>query len=206
MADKNTIQTQIQDTILEEVAVQTVRSPNYDIRTFTNQNLLRSAKFAVRFLALPSFVAETGVNARKLTYLCDSIEFPGQTLTAIDYRVPGKLKVKIPYLRELNEVNFSFYYSNDFPLYDMMSAWIEEISPTSVLNKYFDEIVGQISLFQYEDTSTSFNNTAPTEHMRVDLVDAYPLNFQSLPSNWSDDGFHKMNVSFYFRDIQIVVS
>ena len=206
MADKNTIATQTQDSILEEFAVTTVRSPNYNIQTFTNQNLLRSAKFAIRFLGLPSFVAETGIDARKMTYLCDSIEFPGQALTATDYRIPGKLKVKIPYLRELNEVNFSFYYSNDFPIYDMMSAWIEEISPTSVLNKYFDEIVGQISLFQYEDTAASFNNTSPIEHMRVDLIDAYPLNFQSLPSNWADDGFHKINVSFYFRDLQIIVN
>lgn len=210
MADRNTIATQTQDTpetALQEFTVQTVRSPDYNIQAFTNQNLLRSAKFAARFTAMPSFLPKISADLRKLTYLCDSIEFPGQTLTATDYRIPGKLKVKIPYLREINEVNFSFYFNNTLPLYAFMNEWIRQISFTSDSTRYFDEIVGQISLFQFEDTARSFSiisSDKMKQNMRVDLIDAYPVGVQALPSNWADDGFHKINVSFFFRNFNVI--
>lgn len=204
MADRNTIATQIQDAILEEVTIQTVRIPDYNIQAFTNQNLLRSAKFAVRFLTIPSFLPRTSVDLRKFTYLCDSIEFPGQTVTSTDYRIPGKLKIKVPYLREINEVNFSFYFDNTLPLYSVMNEWIRGMSLTSDSNRYFDDVIGQISLFQFEDTEKNFDTKDMKTNMRVDLQNVYPLNIQAMPSNWADDGFHKINISFFFENFNVV--
>ena len=175
----------------------------YDINRVASQNLLRSCKFAAQFTGLPNFLASFFQrDFRQLTYLCDSIEFPGQVTTTVDYRIPGTLKIKVPYAREINEVNFSFYFPNDLPLYDIMNTWIKEISPTTNANKYFDNIVGQIILHQFKDTGT-FGNQIGT-NMKVQLVDAYPLSVQSLPSNWADDGFHKINVSFFFRDFRVL--
>lgn len=191
---------------LDEVVVRASPSVDYDISRFTNQNFLKSAKFAVRFLNIPSFVVDNANDLRKLTYLCDSIEFPGQSISTTDFRIPGKLKVRAPYMRDINEVTFTFYHSTDMPVYELFNTWIGSISPTTALNSYFDEIVGYISLFQFEDTSTStiFAGSKAVQNMRVNLIDAYPINLQSMPSNWMDDGFHKLSVSFFFRDIEIV--
>jgi hypothetical protein len=191
---------------LDEVIVRASPNVDYDISRFTNQNLLKSAKFAVRFLTMPSFVVDNANDLRKLTYLCDSIEFPGQSLSTTDFRIPGKLKVRAPYMRDINEVTFTFYHSTDMPVYELFNTWIGSISPTTALNSYFDEVVGYISLFQFEDTSTSaiFAGSKAVKNMRVNLIDAYPVNLQSMPSNWMDDGFHKLSVSFFFRDIEIV--
>jgi hypothetical protein len=191
---------------LDEVTVRASPNVDYDLSRFTNQNFLKSAKFAVRFLTMPSFVVDNANDLRKLTYLCDSIEFPGQTISTTDFRIPGKLKVRAPYMRDINEVSFTFYHSADMPVYELFNTWIGSISPTTALNSYFDEIVGYISLFQFEDTSTSvvLPGRGAIQNMRVNLIDAYPLSIQSMPSNWMDDGFHKVNVSFFFRDIEIV--
>lgn len=180
-----------------------------DIKSFANQNLIRSAKFIAQFSTIPSFAIGESVgeiDLRKLSYLCDSIEFPGQTLTAVDYRIPGKLKVKIPYLREISEVNLTFYISDKIPLFKVMSDWIIGISPNTAQNRYFDDIVGSVVLRQFEDTTnlTKSSSNALT-HMTIKLIDLYPLSVQSMPANWMDDGYHKVNVGFYFRDLEITV-
>lgn len=197
---------------LQEFTISTSReviSATYNLDAFRGQNLIRSAKFAARFLNLPSFATDTEngdrIDLRKMIYLCDSVEFPGQALTAVDYRIPGKLKVKIPYVRELNEVNFTFYMSEDMPMYGLLSQWITQISPNTAQNSYFDEIVGAIELIQFQDTTALERAASPNalKHMVVKLIDVYPLNIQSMPANWIDDGFHRLNVNFYFRDLTI---
>ena len=172
----------------------------YDFNSVANQNLLRSCKFAVQFTKIP------GMNPgdlRRLTYLCDSVEFPGQTLSTLDYRIPGQLKTKIPYAREFSEVTFSFYVPTDYSPYAIMSDWVESISLSTTQNRYFDEIVGSIRQYQFADTGKSFLRGTPTKNMQVNLISAYPLNVQAMPANWGDDGFHKLNASFFFINYNI---
>ena len=180
-------------------------SATYNIDRFTQQNLIRSSKFAARFLSVPSFVTELKEDTENMLYLCDSIEFHGQSLTALEYKIPGKLKVKVPFNRDANEVTFTFYINDSTPIYGILSNWIYEISPNNVQNRYFDEIVGQIELLMFEDTTSSYDKSSPNafKHMSVNLIDAYPLNVQSMPANWMDDGFHKVTASFFFRDLEL---
>lgn len=178
----------------------------FDLNTFTNQNFIRSAKFAMQFDAIPLFVLNGigNLDLRKFSFLCDSIEFPGQVLTTTDYRIPGQLKNKISYARDVNEVNLSFYISDEFPVYTILSNWIYGISYTSTQNRYFDEIVGSVLITQYEDTTNSTRSSPnANKNMQIKLIDLYPLNIQSMPSNWADDGYHKVNCSFYFKDLEI---
>lgn len=172
----------------------------YDYNSVANQNLLRSCKFAVQFIKIPGIEP---AELRRLTYLCDSVEFPGQTLTTTDYRIPGQLKTKIPYARELSEVTFSFYVPVDYSPYTLMNDWIESISLSTTQNLYLDEIVGSISLYQFADTGKSFIRGTPSKSMQVDLINAYPLNVQAMPANWGDDGFHKLTASFFFVNYKI---
>lgn len=178
----------------------------YNIQRFTNQNLIRSAKFATRFLSVPNFVTSDSGDLRKLIFLCDSVEFPGQTLTSTDYIIPGRLRIKAPYLRELNEVAMTFYISNEMSTYSFFNEWIYQISLTTVQNRYYDEIVGSAEIVQFEDTTSTYAISSPTplKNMTVKLQNIYPINVQSMASNWIDDGFHKLSVSFCFEDIEVV--
>jgi hypothetical protein len=38
----------------------------------------------------------------------------------------------------------------------------------------------------------------------VRLIRAYPLSVASLPCNWADDGFHKLQVTMFYEYIQSV--
>jgi len=192
---------------LEEVDVAGLQrlSATYNIERFKNQNFIRSAKFAARFLYVPDFFTESSEELQRMIYLCDSVEFPGQTLTGVDYKIPGKLKIKVPFNRDINEVNFTFYINDETPMYAMLSNWIYEISPNNALNRYFDEVVGTIELLLFEDTTFLYGKSSANayKHMSVKLIDAYPVSVQTMPSNWMDDGFQKVNVSFFFRDLEI---
>lgn len=203
---------------LEEVVVEASppRYKYYNIDKILNHNLLKSSKFAAQFPVLPEVAGGADIPSEELTFLCDSVEFPGQTLTASEYRIPGKLKVKIPYLREMNEVTLSFYYSTDFPIYEIFSRWIENSSPTNTTNQYFDDIVCKIKLLQFDEVAgmrgffrdlieynTGLGNaTNLTKHSTVILENAFPLSLMSMPANWSDDGFHKLNVTFFYENMR----
>jgi hypothetical protein len=183
-----------------------ISSGSYNIERFKNQNLIRSAKFAMRFLSIPNFVTTESEDLRKLILLCDSVEFPGQTLTTTDYTIPGRLKIKAPYLRDLTEVNCTFYISDEMPVYGFFNEWIYQISSNSIQNRYYDEIVGTAEIIQFEDTTNSYfiSSATANKNMTVRLKNIYPLNVQNMPSNWMDDGFHKVSVGFCFEDLEIV--
>lgn len=205
---------------LDEVVVTSTRQPtysHYDMNKMLGQNFLKSSKFAIQIPVIPNIIG-LDIDTRDLTFLCDSVEFPGQSLTTSEYRMPGKLKLKVPYLREMNEVTFTFYHNDKLPIYQMFSNWIESSSFTNTQNLYFDEIVcPKISIFQFNDTSgvsgfvREILNTnvfrgaenKQSKYITVELRNALPLNFASMPSNWADDGFHKLQVSMFYEDMVV---
>jgi hypothetical protein len=203
-------------------------NPYYDVNKILSHSFLKSAKFCVQIPVLttpvdgmPSIAgANEDIPSEEFTFLCDSVEFPGQTLTTSEFRMPGKLKLKVPYLRELNEVTLTFYHNNKLPMYRIFSDWISGASPTNTTNRYFDELVcPKIKLIQFDEVAgvrgfirDIFDFSAQplggstvnlSKYMTVNLLKAYPLNFASMPANWADDGFHKMTVSFFYENLLI---
>ena len=92
----------------------------YDSNKMLNQNLLKSSKFAIRIPSLPEVVdlsGELNISSQEFTFLCDSIEFPGQTLTTTEHRIPGRFKMKNAYQRDMNEVTLTFYHNTKLPIY-----------------------------------------------------------------------------------------
>lgn len=206
----------IEEPQLAEVTVTSTNYPGqyeFNIDKMLSQNFLKSSKFAVQIPQLPEII-DLNVSPRDLTFLCDSIEFPGQSLTTSEYRIPGKLKLKVPYLREMNEVTMTFYHNVNFPMYKLFSNWITNSSRTNTTNLYFDEITCPvIKLVQFDEVAGGVRGfirdifdlgtkNRLSKYMTVDLKRAYPLNFTSMPSNWADDGFHKMTVSFFYETVE----
>jgi hypothetical protein len=171
----------------------------YDVNRVAAQNLLRSCKFAVQFPALPPIAGGSNIPSEEMTFLCDSVEFPGQTLTTTDFRIPGKLKIRAPYMRDYSEITMSFYYSTKLDIYSIFTRWIQNISPTNTRNAYFnDATISTIKLFMFQDTEDNVFETQK-RHLGVTLKKCLPISLASLPSNWSDDGFHKINVTFFYE-------
>lgn len=199
-------------------------------------NFLKSSHFLFQIMRLPRVISNIGVNLKEtpktdpttgvptpiknfslpnidtatftknMSLLCDSVEFPGQTLTALDYRIPGTAQLKVPYMRDYSEMTASFYYPESVPLYDFFNGWIDRASPRNTKNSFFDDIIGEARVVQFlqggeSDSPTDYDGYVP--YMFVNLKGIYPLSLVNLPGNWGDDGFHKITVNFFFEEIEI---
>lgn len=168
-----------------------------NLDNIANHKLLRSCKFAIHLLRHPASLPEfANIPLREFTFLCDSLELPGRSLTATEFTIPGNFKIKTPYRREFNEITLSFYHNVKLPIYDYFTYWIDSASPNISRNSYFDDITIDLDLVQFDD--------AHSKYELVRLIRAYPLSVASLPCNWADDGFHKLQVTMFYEYIQSV--
>lgn len=201
------------------------------LETLQSFSLLKSSRFIFQLLTIPKFI-ENGINdvlapreigslgtsvlgdyslknitkpelLSNMPVLCESIEFPGQTITGSDFRMPGRLKIKVPTIREINEVQATFLYPIEVPMYELFSSWITNISTVSSKTQYYNNIVGEARIQQYGEDSAVSSNSWGAPILIVNLKQLYPTQVNSLQSNWSDDGFHRMNVSFFFENFEI---
>lgn len=208
MAEVNQIIPQVQG--LPEIAISTADPFNYfDLSNFRNQNLLRSCKFAIRIDRHPAILSEyRRSDLRQFSFLCDSIEFPGRSILTTDFNIPGRQKIRTPFKREFNEITLTFYHNTRFPIYEYFTAWEDEISLDSARTSYFSEITTNIHLFQFYDTTSNAaflglggsGSHVKYVQMSVQLLNAYPISVSSLPSNWADDGFHKLSATFFYEE------
>ena len=209
MADPNEILPEFTVTATRDTPTVSFIDNYFDLDNFRNRNLLRSCKFALRMDRHPTVLGDySNSDLRQFTFLCDSIEFPGRSLATTDFNIPGRQKIRTPYKRDFNEVTMTFYHDTKFPMYKYFTEWMDEISPNSTENRYFDSIVSNVMLFQFYDTSTSSpiagafgasRGHVKYPEMMVPLYNAYPVTVASLPSNWADDGFHKITVTFFYE-------
>lgn len=143
---------------------------------------------------------------RDITFLCESVEFPGQTLNGVDYRIPGTLKIKTPIARDYNEITASFLYPAELPVYELFNTWIWNISKKNSRNYYFDEIIGQARIFQFLDGDVgadSIDVEGFQPYNKISIQNMYPTSISPLQSNWGDDGFHRLSVTFFFEGMDI---
>jgi hypothetical protein len=94
-------------------------------------------------------------------------------------------------------------------MYEFFYEWIATTSFRNTKNEYFDDITCQARIIQFKEGNEFSGNTIneivdnqPVQ-MKVNLKNLYPLSVTSLTSNWGDDNFHKISVSFFFENMEI---
>jgi hypothetical protein len=240
---------------MEEVTVTGNRSTSKNtIQNFMRQDFLKSSQFIFRLPRLPfdSFDAGFGGNwgFDSFSLFCESVEFPGKSIGATEYKMPGTNKIKVPYTKDFPEISCTFIHNIEIPVYDIFSVWINYISGqnTSTENMYFDECTVDFNLIQYSEMPagqfkklgglTSLLNSVDTlnkklfdssalfkltdigqifanklnatgvipekaKYYDVKFYNAYPTSFASMPSNWGDDNYHKLNVTWAYEKFTI---
>jgi len=145
------------------------------LQKFMAQDFLRSSQF---LFMLPLGDEYSGY----LSNLCESVEFPGSVIQAIDYKIPGTNKIRVPYSRDLNEVTMTYIHSTDTPVYKFFYDWIEGIAggsnPTTE-TLYYDECVSDMQLIQFSDVQ---KNTKTLGGFTSLLNDVNLLNSKLLDS------------------------
>jgi len=176
---------------LEEITVSGTRPKSTSTSTtssvaslqkFMGQDFLRSSQFLFMLPVAPSFLGGDAYT-RGLSYLCESVEFPGSVVQTKDYKIPGTNRIRVPYSRDLNEVTMTFLHNVDVPVYMFFNNWIENAfggaNPTTD-NLYFDECVADMQLLQFTDVQ---KNTKSLGGLTSLLNDVNLLNSKFLDSS-----------------------
>jgi hypothetical protein len=170
-----------------------------------NNGLSKPSKFEVQItIPLPLVtatdvrIANFGELSRSLSLQCESAELPGKNLVTDDVKIYGPT-FKLPYQTQYNDISLTFLCSGNFYERSLFDSWLNLIMPTDTNNLRFPKgsnITGsngyltEVLIKQYVDVGNEIYN--------VTLIDAFPIAIQAQTLNWSDDGFHRLTVTFSY--------
>jgi len=161
------------------------------ISDFLNQftaDLARPSRFMVSIRPPSDF--GTGIGTVGLSWRCEVANLPGRNISTIEQKTYGPFE-KFAYHTSYSDIDLTFIMDGDMGLKYFFDAWINSINPTNDFNiEYKDNYVADINITQYD----MGNN----ETYSVKLIDAYPININQLDLDWSNDGYHKLTVTFAY--------
>jgi hypothetical protein len=130
-------------------------------------------------------------SAKALNYRCESAQLPGRTIETLDQKIGSNPVEKYPHRTSYTDVSLTFIVDSDMSQKVFFDAWLNFINPNYNYNfRYKGDYATTIIVNQY--------NSYGDLTYSVDLYDAYPISVNQLDLNWSDDGFHKLSVTFAY--------
>jgi hypothetical protein len=138
--------------------------------------------------------------SRNLALQCESAELPGKTFTTADVKIYGPT-FKVPYQTQYGDTSLTFLCTNDFYERKLFDRWMEAIHPSDTNNLRFPKgnksrYLTNIKIIQYDDFIKQI--------YAVELIDAFPIGVAPQSLSWSDDGFHRLVVSFAYQKYRTI--
>lgn len=159
------------------------------------KDLARPNRFDVMIpipIALSPFYLSTSKN---LNMRCEMTEMPGRTFGTTERKIGSSPIERFPYQSIYNDVSMTFIVDGDMKQKLFFDQWMEYINPTSTYNyNYKQNYASDISITQYD-----MQNKVT---YRAVLIDAYPLVLNQLDLDWSNEGYHKLTVTFAYTKWQ----
>ena len=133
--------------------------------------------------------------SRYLALQCESAELPGKTLQTADVKIYGPT-FKVPYQTQYTDTNLTFLCTNQFYERKLFDRWMEAIHPSDTNNVRYPKgaqsrYLTNIKIIQYDDFIKQI--------YAVELLDAFPVGVAPQTLSWSEDGFHRLSVSFAYQ-------
>jgi hypothetical protein len=133
--------------------------------------------------------------SRYLALQCESAELPGKTLQTADVKIYGPT-FKVPYQTMYGDTNLTFVCTNEFYERKLFDRWMEAIMPSDTNNLRFPKgqqsrYMTNIKIIQYDDFIKQI--------YAVELLDAFPVGVAPQSLSWSEDGFHRLSISFAYQ-------
>lgn len=159
-----------------------------------------------------------------LTFRCEAAEIPGRQLNSSDIKIYGPV-YKTPFQSIYQETNLTFVETANMDVRLFMEQWMDLIqdSETNKLS-YPNTYMQNIEIRQYDvisslpDAPGGISGLPTTEKdpetgkpkkvyqeqklrlvMTARLYDAFPTNINQMTTAWSDDSFHRLQVTFFYR-------
>jgi hypothetical protein len=160
-----------------------------DFKSSFTTDLARSSKFDVN-IPVPVSMIPYVTSAKNLTYRCESAQLPGRTFATAEQKTYGPIE-KYPYLTSFTDLDLTFLVDDDMNQKVLFDAWLNYINPQYNNNfRYKGDYATIITVNQYDVTNTLSYS--------VNFYDAYPISINQMDLNWSDEGVHKLVVTFAY--------
>jgi hypothetical protein len=138
------------------------------------------------------------ITNRDIAIRCESADLPGRQLVTIDNKVYGPI-YKTVYQSLFSDLNLTFLETKDMDFRYSFERWMEYIHPTALSNnvEYYNNYTTEMTITQYDQIDDGSGKYTKT--LTYHIYDAFPININQLTGSWSDDGFHKLQVSFAYQ-------
>jgi len=161
-----------------------------DELTSSFSDFLRPNLYAV-YIFPKSITTGTGKNV--IGMLCHEAVFPFHTFTTNSYWYNNKETSFINKI-DYDPATFTFYVDRDNVLFDFFNKWNKNIYNEDHQFGFYDDYISTIEI-------EIFDRRMQTSAIAT-LVDAYPINFQSLDLGYSqNDAVMTFQVSFQFKEV-----
>ena len=133
-------------------------------------------------------------SARNLNYRCENASLPGRTFATTEQRTYGPIE-KFPYLTTYTDMDLTFIVDDDMQQKIFFDAWLNYINPLYNYNiRYKSDYTTAITINQYDvENKLTYS---------VNLYDAYPISINQMDLDWSNEGAHKLVVTFAYTTWQ----
>lgn len=140
---------------------------------------------------------------RMISMRCESVDLPGRQMVTIDNKIYGPI-YKTAYQTLFSDLNLTFIETKDMDFRYSFERWMEFIQPTDIDNnvEYFNNYKAEINIYQYDQVDDGTKKYKKT--LTYNVYDAFPINVNQLTGAWTDDGFHKLQVTFAYQRHTIV--
>lgn len=126
-----------------------------------------------------------------LNLMCEAAEFPGRTIDTVDAVVYGPA-YRMATGSTYQEVTLTLLCDQALNQKRVFDEWMDYINPRETFDlNYRDNYACSTQIIQYTDTGE--------QAYGAELIESYPTSVASLTSSWSDDQFHKVQVTFCYR-------
>lgn len=160
-----------------------------DFKASFKTDLARPNRFDV-LIPIPLGISYYVGTSRFLQLRCENAELPGRNISTTSMKVYN-IEEKFPYQTTYNDINLTFIVGDDMREKKLFDAWLEWINPSLNYNlKYKTDYAVSLRINQY-DLSNKLSYS-------IDLLDAYPIAVNQMDLDWSNDGVHKLTVTFAY--------
>jgi hypothetical protein len=133
---------------------------------------------------------------RSLCFRCESADLPGRALATTTQKIYGP-EEKFPYQTTYNDINITFICSDGMKEKLIFDQWLNLVNPRDSYNFNYKALyTSDIRIVQY-DVGNFIS-------YQVDLLKAFPIGVNDLQLDWSSDGYHKLTVTFSYKEWKYV--
>lgn len=152
-------------------------------------DVARNNKFDVN-INIPLVMIPYISSAKSLNYRCENANLPGRTFATTEQKTYGPIE-KYPYLTTYNDIDLTFIVDDDMSQKIFFDAWMNYINPQYNNNMRFKGDYATIITINQYDVTNQLSYS-------VNLYDAYPISINQLDLDWSNDGHHKLVITFAY--------